>query len=104
MILFLLICLFAAIVLPAIPLLVARAANVGIVMTIVAGIVSLAILALIIRRVVIIFGMGEGNTDVPIGIGMFLAFGFVLWTFFAILAAYDRKSAKNRDTHDKNVK
>ncbi|HEU5071605.1 MAG TPA: hypothetical protein VFV96_14470 [Verrucomicrobiae bacterium] len=80
MIAFLLICLFFAVALPSVPLLCAWHFNAGRIVTLIAGMISLALVAGITRYVVFMFGAGEGDTDFPILIGLVLSGGIVLCT------------------------
>ena len=97
MILFLLGCLFCAVALPSVPLLCAWFFNLGRISVLVAGIVSLGILAMITHYVVFVFGVGEGDTYVPITIGKILAGFFMLCTIALVVKGRREKPNKNQD-------
>lgn len=91
MIITLLICLFLAVVLPSLPLFCVWCLNLGRPFILAAGMVSLGIVWLITRYVVFVFGIGEGNTNVPIIIGKLLAGCVIVCTFILMSISSQKK-------------
>jgi len=63
-----------------------RFLNVSRKLSIVAAVISLAIIACFTRLSYMAFGIGEGDPNVPIGYGAIQAIGLLIWTFYLLIS------------------